>query len=299
MPYVTYTEVGWAEDTVLADEIIKAMDATEQRDFVMTITVESHGKYDENYTYKEGDPEVLALPEQINQPKFCSYLHLIHETDKFIGKLIKQLELYEEPVVCVFYGDHLPALDLTSDILTTGNVYASRYIIWNNYGAEFEAPNLQAYRVSANLLKQLGVSGGVICKYHQAAEITSTDGAEDETYLNNLEVLEYDLLYGDRSSYENGVNPYEPIDLQMGSVPIEITSVSNQYGRVLVNGRNFTEYSKILIDGAIYPTAFVSSAQIVAIVDRATPVNEVCVAQLTADGTELSRTEPFSMEMTK
>ena len=44
MPYVTYTEVGWAEDTVLADEIIKAMDATEQRDFVMTITVESHGK---------------------------------------------------------------------------------------------------------------------------------------------------------------------------------------------------------------------------------------------------------------
>ena len=299
MPYVTYTEVGWAEDIVLADEIIKAMDATEQRDFVMTITVESHGKYDENYTYKEGDPEVLALPEQINQPKFCSYLHLIHETDKFIGKLIKQLELYEEPVVCVFYGDHLPALDLTSDILTTGNVYASRYIIWNNYGAEFEAPNLQAYRMSANLLKQLGVSGGVICKYHQAAEITSTDGAEDETYLNNLEVLEYDLLYGDRSSYENGVNPYEPIDLQMGSVPIEITSVSNQYGRVLVNGRNFTEYSKILIDGAIYPTAFVSSAQIVAIVDRATPVNEVCVAQLTADGTELSRTEPFSMEMTK
>ena len=112
-------------------------------------------------------------------------------------------------------------------------------------------------------------------------------------------MLEYDLLYGDRSSYENGVNPYEPVDLQMGSVPIEITSVSNQYGRVLVNGRNFTEYSKILIDGAIYPTAFVSSEQIVAIVDRATPVNEVCVAQLTADGTELSRTEPFSMEMTK
>lgn len=292
MPYVTYTEVGWAEDIVLADEIIKALDATEGRDFVMTITVESHGKYDENYTWREGDPEILALPEQINQPKFASYLHLIHETDKFIGKLIKELEVYDEPVVCVFYGDHLPALDLTADILTTNNLYASRYIVWNNYGMEFEAPNLQAYRLSANLLKQLGMSGGVICKYHQANEI----GSEDETYLDNLEMLEYDLLYGDRTSYANGESPYQPMALQMGSVPIEITSVSRQYGRVLVNGRNFTEYSAILIDGAAYPTAFVSSAQIVAIVDRSTPVSEVSVAQITADGVELSRTEPFSLE---
>ena len=68
---------------------------------------------------------------------------------------------------------------------------------------------------------------------------------------------------------------------------------------MLVNGRNFTEYSKILIDGAIYPTAFVSSAQIVAIVDRATPVGEVAVAQITSDGVELSRTEPFSMQIAK
>ena len=67
-------------------------------------------------------------------------------------------------------------------------------------------------------------------------------------------------------------------------------------GRVLVNGRNFTEYSAILIDGAAYPTAFVNSAQIVAIVDRSTPVSEVSVAQITADGVELSRTEPFSLE---
>lgn len=292
MPYVTYTDIGWAEDIVMADEILKAMDATDERDFVMAITVESHGKYEETYTYSEGDPEILALPEQINKNRFANYLHLISQTDMFVGKLIKDLETYDEPVICIFYGDHLPGLDLTADILTTDNLYASRYVIWNNYGAEFEGSNLQAYRLGANLLKQLGMSGGVITKLHQAYDL---EPDADSDYFEKLEMLQYDLLYGDQSAYENGVNPYEPVDLMMGSVPIEITSVSNLYGRVLVNGQNFTEYSSIVIDGTVYPTAFVSSAQIVAIVPRSTPVSTVCVAQFTSDGVELSRTAEFSL----
>lgn len=292
MPYVTYTDVGWAEDIIMADEIIKAMDATDERDFVMAITVESHGKYEETYTYREGDPEILALPEQISKNRFANYLHLISQTDNFVGKLIKDLETYDEPVICIFYGDHLPGLDLTADILSTGSLYASRYVIWNNYGAKLEGANLQAYRLSANLLKQLGMTGGVITKLHQSYEL---EPEADSDYYDKLEMLQYDLLYGDQSAYENGVNPYRPVNLTMGSVPIEITSVSNLYGRVLVNGQNFTEASAILIDGTVYPTAFISSAQIIAIVPRTTPVSTVCVAQLTSDGTELSRTAAFDM----
>lgn len=292
MPYVTYTDVGWAEDIIMADEIIKAMDATDERDFVMAITVESHGKYEETYTYREGDPEILALPEQISKNRFANYLHLISQTDNFVGKLIKDLETYDEPVICIFYGDHLPGLDLTADILSTGSLYASRYVIWNNYGAKLEGANLQAYRLSANLLKQLGMTGGVITKLHQSYEL---EPEADSDYYDKLEMLQYDLLYGDQSAYENGVNPYRPVNLTMGSVPIEITSVSNLYGRVLVNGQNFTEASAILIDGTVYPTAFISSAQIIAIVPRTTPISTVCVAQLTSDGTELSRTAAFDM----
>lgn len=291
MPYVTYTEVGWAQDGIMADEIMKALKASDERDFIMAITVESHGKYDENYIYHSGDPEILQLPEQINPNRFASYLHLIHETDSFLGKLIDRLEKFDEPTVCVIYGDHLPSLDLTADVLTTNNLYASRYIIWNNYGAEFEAPNVQAYRVSANLLKQLGIPGGLITKYHQAADPTDAD----QTYLDNLEVLEYDVLYGDKSAYE-GENPYPVIDMTMGCVPIEISSVSRRYGRVLVNGANFTECSVIELDGESYPTAFINSAQIVAIVPRTTEVHQVSVVQKTADGVEMSRTEAYSLD---
>ena len=291
MPYVTYTEVGWAQDGVMADEIMKALKASDERDFIMAITVESHGKYDENYVYHAGDPEILELPEQINANRFASYLHLIHETDAFLGKLIDKLEKFDEPTVCVIYGDHLPSLELTADVLTTNNLYASRYIIWNNYGAEFEAPDVQAYRVSANLLKQLGIPGGLITKYHQSADPTDTDQA----YLDNLEVLEYDVLYGDKSAYE-GENPYPVIDMTMGCEPIEISSVSRRYGRVLVNGANFTECSVIELDGESYPTAFINSAQIVAIVPRTTEVHQVCVVQKSADGVEMGRTEPYSLD---
>lgn len=291
MPYVTYTEVGWAQDGVMADEIMKALKASGERDFIMAITVESHGKYDENYVYHAGDPEILELPEQINANRFASYLHLIHETDAFLGKLIDKLEKFGEPTVCVIYGDHLPSLDLTADVLTTNNLYASRYIIWNNYGAEFEAPDVQAYRVSANLLKQLGIPGGLITKYHQSADPTDTDQA----YLDNLEVLEYDVLYGDKSAYE-GENPYPVIDMTMGCEPIEISSVSRRYGRVLVNGANFTECSVIELDGESYPTAFINSAQIVAIVPRTTEVHQVCIVQKSADGVEMGRTEPYSLD---
>lgn len=291
MPYVTYTEVGWAQDGVMTDEIMKALKASDERDFIMAITVESHGKYDENYVYHAGDPEIISLPEQINAGRFASYLHLIHETDAFVGKLIDKLERFDEPTVCVIYGDHLPSLDLTADVLTTNNLYASRYIIWNNYGAEFDAPDLQAYRVSANLLKQLGIPGGLITKYHQSADIADTDQA----YLDNLEVLEYDVLYGDKSAYE-GESPYPVIDMTMGCEPIEISSVSRRYGRVLVNGANFTECSVIELDGEGYPTAFINSAQIVAIVPRTTEAHQVCVVQKSADGVEMSRTQPYSLD---
>ncbi len=59
MQDVSYTSLGWCEDGVLADEIIRALESTVDRDLLFTITVESHGKYAETYEPKAGDVEVL------------------------------------------------------------------------------------------------------------------------------------------------------------------------------------------------------------------------------------------------
>ena len=189
-------------------------------------------------------------------------------------------------MVLVVYGDHLPALELTSDMLTTGNIYASRYAVWNNYGKTFEAPDLQSYRLSANILKQLGFSGGVITKFHQNADVADTS----EDYLFGLEMLEYDILYGDREVY-GGEYPYEPTDMVMGSVPVTVTGCDKRYGRMLVTGENFTEYSTIIIDEQPIETAYIDPQHIIIHTTELADFDSFSVAQMNKDGVILSATE--------
>lgn len=291
MKNVEYTELGWAQDRVLTDEILRALKSTEERDMIFTISVESHGKYAETYEYEEGDVEVLSLPDKIPMAPFQNFINLLTGTDDFLGDLIRRLSWFDEPVIVVAYGDHLPALELESAMLTTNNIYASRYVLWNNYGAEMEAPDLQCYRLSANLLEQLGFSGGVITKYHQSAD----PGETGEEYLEKLELLEYDMLYGDQEAYD-GESPYVETELQMGSVPVVIEEAEIKYKRMLVTGQNFTEYSTIVVNDQMVSTAYIDDQHIIARVDALAAFDSFSVAQVTKDGVTLSRTEEFELD---
>ena len=283
-----YNALGWAKDAQLTGEVLRALQSTEGRDVIMCISVESHGKYADTYEPREGDIEVLALPEGVALAPFQNFINVLPATDDFLKDLIHTLARFDEPTVVVAYGDHLPALELTSEMLSTGSVYASRYVIWNNYGKEFEAPDLQAYRLSANLLKQLGFSGGVICKYHQAADPTETG----EDYLDRLEQLQYDILYGDRQVFD-GETPYQPAAMTMGCVPIAVTDAVYEYGRLLVTGENFTEFSRVVIGGQPVQTAYIDSRHIIAPLE-ARP-EAFTVAQIAKDDTVLSETEAWEV----
>ena len=65
MQDMKYTSLGWAREAELTREVLRALETTEGRDVVMCISVESHGKYAEEYTPEEGDIEVLAVPETV------------------------------------------------------------------------------------------------------------------------------------------------------------------------------------------------------------------------------------------
>ena len=52
--------------------------------------------------------------------------------DDFIGKLIDRLKAYDEPVVLVMYGDHLPGFEITEDDITNGDLYQTEYFVWSN-----------------------------------------------------------------------------------------------------------------------------------------------------------------------
>ena len=286
-----YNDLGWAKDAQLTGEVLRALQSTEGRDVMMCISVESHGKYAEEYTPAEGDIEVLALPEKIPLAPFQNFVNLIPATDAFLRDLVHAIARFDEPTVIVAYGDHLPAMELENDMLTTGSIYASRYVIWNNYGKVFEAPDLQAYRLAANVMKQLGFNGGVITKYHQSAD-PSEAGAE---YLDKLEQLQYDLLYGEKQAV-NGELPYAPTRMTMGSVPVTIGEADREYGRLLVSGENFTEFSAIMVDDKPIDTAYIDQDHIVARMDDPMSVERFTVGQVARDGTVLSQTASFEPE---
>ena len=291
MQNVQYNALGWAKDAVLTDEIVAALSSTDERDLVFCVAVESHGKYNETYEYQDGDVEVLNLPEEIPLAPFQNFINALSGPDTFLINLVRALVRFDEPTIVVAYGDHLPALELENEMLTTGSVYASRYVIWNNYRATFEAPDLQAYRLSANLLKQLGFSGGVVSKLHQSVDA----GESGEEYLQKLEMLEYDMLYGNQEAFE-GEYPYVPVAMRMGSRPIAVAEADRQYGRLLVTGENFTEFSAIVIDDQPLDTVYIDTEHIAARVDDGAAFDRFCVAQIARDGTELGRTADFLLE---
>lgn len=295
MRYPKYNKVGWAHDTVLTDEILRAMDSSDGQDMIFAISVESHGKYSDSYVYEEGDVEVLSAPEEIYLAPFQNYVNILPDVDVFIKELISALEQYDEPVVAILYGDHLPGVGLTPEMLSTGDFYASRYVIWNNYGAEFEAPDMQAYRLSAELLRQLGISDGVTTKFHQAYPI---DEAGDE-YLEKLQILEYDILYGNQDAYGEAGAPVAT-QLQMGIEPIEIENAVLEYGRLLVTGDGFTEFSAVITGDTKLDTVFIDHEHIAVSItgDAAKSLNDgICVAQINNDGAELSRTDVVQVEI--
>ena len=291
MQDMKYNALGWAKDAGLTAEVLRALESTEGRDVMLCVSVESHGKYADEYVPEPGDIEVLALPEQIPLAPFQNFINVIPATDEFLKELVHAIARFDEPTVVVAYGDHLPALELENDMLTSGSIYASRYVIWNNFGKAFEAPDLQAYRLTANVLKQLGFSGGVMTKYHQSAD----PGETGEAYLEKLEQLQYDILYGEKQVYD-GQSPYAPTRMTMGSVPVTIESASREYGRLLVTGENFNEFSAIMIDDKPVDTAYIDSEHIVALMDDPMSVKRFAVGQVARDGTVLSKTKWFRTE---
>lgn len=292
MENLSYNPIGWAKDKVLTGQIQHILKATSEPDLIYTITVQDHGKYP---TELLENPHIkvsgFAPEDEERQNAFTYYVNQCHETDAFLGSLIATLNAFEEPVVLVLYGDHLPNLDITEEELASGNLFQTEYVIWSNkkmledYELSKKNENLYAYQLSAHVLKLFGMNNGLLTKFHQMYH-------NYDNYKSNLKILQYDMLYGKKEVYD-GLSPYEPTDLQMGFDPIRITDVSSVGGSVYVMGKNFTESSFVLIDGKKQDTVFLNENTLMVSDKELEGGEEVYVAQLTDVSAQLSSTEVF------
>ena len=250
------TPKGWATDDVLVPNIIQSMDSTEGQDFVFAVSVEGHGDYPEEKMVENPEVVVTGVEDEGKRNSWEYYVSLLHEMDKFVGDLIAEFEKRGEPTVAVFYGDHLPTLGLQAKDLKSRYIYNTNYVIWDNIGLEKEDRNIPSYQLMADLFERLGIHSGTIFNYHQERRQT-------KNYLSDLEMLQYDLLYGDQLSYAANGSPLMPGHMKMGINDTQIKELINQRdGSYSIYGENFTKQSKVFINGEKQKTTFLNNTRI-------------------------------------
>lgn len=248
----TYTPNGsWATDDILVDETIKTLDSTpNQPDFTYTITVGTHGDYPKEQVIENPKYTANGAFDEETRNQWTYYINQLNEVDTFMADLIDKVSKRDENTVIVFFGDHLPTMGLQDSDMRSGDIYKTKYVTWNNMGLEKQDADLYAYQLMASITNSVGIHEGTILNYHQT-QMNSSD------YLDGLENLQYDILYGDRYCY-NGEDKYPATDIVMGIDPVTIDSATNSIGdsEVILRGSNFTKWSKVFVNGSKVNTIF-------------------------------------------
>ncbi|MGV8074470.1 MAG: LTA synthase family protein [Syntrophobacteraceae bacterium] len=233
---------GWfISDEALVDKVIDRIEAMgDSPFFVYALSMQNHGEYDPN-RYAPDEVELRAkLPENLKL-MLKTYVSGLRDADRQLLRLLRYLESRSEPIVTLFCGDHLPtfgaeyALYRESGVIQSdpGNYSLEDYfnmasvpcLIWanredllnKNIIPEFLSP----IYFPPLLLRQLGVKmpghirylykGIEKCPVIHRKFVWQKDGGlldflsekESSRFLQNLEMLQYDILLGDRYSFEN------------------------------------------------------------------------------------------------
>ncbi len=255
-----YTPLGtWPTDHILVSELEKTLDYTpDQQDFVYVISVGSHGEYPDYEIIEDPEITVSGVEDEGMAWEWEYYVNMLREVDTFIGELTDMLEERGEPTYMVLFGDHLPTMGLTDEDMTTGSLFLTQYVTWNNLGMEKEDRNMTSYQLVADTLETLGLGGiGTMFTFQQNRDIYATE----EEYQTDLELLQYDLLYGERYAY-GGEDLYPASDLVIGTQDVVIDQLMEVNDYVYVIGDNFTKWSKVYVNDEKISTTYYSSTML-------------------------------------
>ena len=249
------TENGWAKDEILTHHIMEAMDTTKQEDFVFTVSVQGHGNYPETQVIENPKIKVEGIEDEALKNKWEYYVNQVYEMDQFVGDLIKAVEERNEPSVVVFYGDHLPTMGLKAEDLKSRYLYNTNYVIWDNIVLQKHDKNIPAYQLMSEVLNRLDIHSGTVFNYHQQRKGT-------KNYLSDLELLQYDILYGKQYVY-NGKAPITEGHMVMGIRNVSLSSIVPQLNSgYSLYGENFTKYSRVYVNGEKQKSSFLNNTRI-------------------------------------
>ncbi len=239
---------GYISDDTWADELISRFEAKGDGPiFLYGLSMENHqpyfnGKFDAHsgvdYTCDRLSGDDLGA--------FDALVHGIHDADAALGKLVDYFSTCGEPMLLVFLGDHLPGLYLSGsdtvysvlgcvdspstedwDAETLKEMHKTDYLVWNNYGAEPESPEVVSVTgMGSQILDWAGLWKPLwftwvdqamedMLLYRERLFVDAEGNAYDvppESCAETVSVyqtLVYDLLYGEGYIAEELTN-YQP-----------------------------------------------------------------------------------------
>jgi len=152
---------GYFSDDTLTDQLIAQFESKGDKPiFLYGLSMENHQPFSVD-KFDTPSP-VTASSDLLETDELAvldTLLHGLYDADTALGRLVEYLSACEEPTILLFLGDHLPGLSLGENVSVYSRLgYASagdtslwepeelkqmhetQFLLWNNYGAQFEVP---------------------------------------------------------------------------------------------------------------------------------------------------------------
>ena len=247
-------ENDWMRDRNLTPCIVDALDSTSNRDFVFTVSVQPHGSYPTEPVLTDPAITVTGAESDGENCAWEYFVNQLYEEDQFVADLIDALNERDEPTIILFYGDHLPTMNLSDrDLKGNGTIFDTNYLLWSSFDLERRTNKLRSYQAMAEVMDRIGIHTGTMFTYQQTMK-TKSD------YLYDMQVLQYDILYGNKYVYGR-TNPYSTTVLAMGVKPIRVDKIQkispeSSAGSYYISGQNFTQSCRFQVNGELVDTMY-------------------------------------------
>lgn len=285
-----YTSIGWPKDTALLPEITRSLEESQGPDFIYAISVQPHGKYPTDPAETKDLPiqitQGFASSEEGDQAAYTYYINQLKEVDDFLRALTDTLSQWQEPVMLVIFGDHLPNFTMDESDVRSGDLFKAEYVIWSNYDLTAEDRDLTASQLSSYALWLAHCDNGIINRLHQSRVMNGN-------YQGLLELLQYDMLFGDQLVHQ-GKSPYEPTELQLGFGDLRLDTVEFENETLTVSGAGFTAASVVFYNEQRQDTQRTDSGLLTVYGEAPKPGTRITVRQVASDGMELVQSNTIS-----
>lgn len=228
---------GYYSDDTLIDQLISQFEAKGDKPvFLYGVSMENHQPFSAD-KFQTPSP-VTAESNRLGEDGLAmmnTLLHGLYDADAALGRLVEHLSASKEPTILLFFGDHLPGLSLgasdsvfarlghssTADTSLWGieelkQMHSTPFLLWNNYGAQFEVPEaIGGMGLGSYLLDWAGVPKPLyftwvdkalnqMCLYRERLFVEA-DGtpwnvppADCIDLVNTYKIIVYDIVYGEQ-----------------------------------------------------------------------------------------------------